>query len=712
MFVLRCVFRYCRPHGALFALSLFCLLVDGLYGALAPLSLKYLIDDAFLPGNFRVFGLVLTLLAVGGALAFAASLFGERMLALVTERVLYRLRQRMLDRVMRRSPAIHDRYDQGTLLSRLTNDVGVVDRIVSGFVPDAFRALLSLGLGAALLFRLEWKLALLMSAGYMLLFFAPNVLRPRATSSAAHYREAEDDYVGGVREVLAGYRVIKGMNLRDAIMARMDNKLRALFAAGYRLLYVYALLDRVPFLAFMLLNAGVIACGGLLIFRGDLGVGAFMAFYAIFLTVGQSVTALSQLLPSLMQAEVSFRRIEEILTFGDGERSAGRRVPIEAVNGEIRFDQVRFRYGDNPPVLDDVSFTIPAGSLTAFVGPSGSGKSTALQLLMRLYEPESGSIQVDGTDIRDLDETHFSKMTGIVFQDSFLFRATVEENIRIAAPDVSDGQVRRAAAEAQIHDQILAMPDGYQTVIGDSGETLSGGQRQRIGIARALVKNPGLLLLDEITSALDPATEAEIHELIERMRGERTIVMVTHRLASVVQADNIVVFQNGKAVETGTHDQLMRRGGVYRQMWDKQHGFRLSADGLTAGVTGERLAMIPFFRGIPAEQLERIAEWFVPEHHHPGHVLFRENDPGDKFYVIVRGAVAVHKRGVRVSVLEEGDHFGEIALLNDVPRTADIIIHRPTTLLSLQGSWLRRLMDDFPTIRQALEQSLKERSAS
>jgi ATP-binding cassette subfamily B protein len=138
----------------------------------------------------------------------------------------------------------------------------------------------------------------------------------------------------------------------------------------------------------------------------------------------------------------------------------------------------------------------------------------------------------------------------------------------------------------------------------------------------------------------------------------------------------------------------------------------LSADGLTAGLTGERLAMIPFFRGIPAEQLERIAEWFVPEHHHPGHVLFRENDPGDKFYVIVRGAVAVHKRGVRVSVLEEGDHFGEIALLNDVPRTADIIIHRPTTLLSLQGSWLRRLMDDFPTIRQALEQSLKERSAS
>lgn len=709
MNVIRSVLRFVRRSRWLAALFVICLVVDSAYSSLSPLSFKYLIDGAFIPKDMDMFWLVMALLVVGGAVAMAASILGERLLAHITERAMYDLRHRIFDQMSKQSIDFYNRFDQGTLMSRLTSDISALEYVVSGVVPNAIQHLLVISIGVVLLVQLEWSLTLILAGGLILLFLCPNLLRSKATRSSSNYREVHDRYVGTVDEMTKGYRVVRGLNLKRFMMNRAEQKLRDLYTAGFQVTFIYALLNRLPLLVFMILNGGAIGYGGYLIFQDKLSIGSFVSFYTIFLFVGQSVSSFSQLIPELFRAEVSLMRINELLDYRSTLSHADRPEPLHGFRESIRFHQVSFGYSDDRLALERVTFEIPHGSLTAFVGPSGSGKSTAMQLLMRFYDPQQGRISIDGKDLRHLDEEQFRERMGAVFQDSFLFNMPIEDNIRVACPQATDEDVREAAKAAQIHDYIMQLPDQYKTEVKEFGASMSGGQRQRLAIARALIKRPQLLLLDEVTSALDPNTEAEINGLIESLRGERTIVTVTHRLQSVVNADRIVVFQHGRVAEIGTHEELLLQNGVYKEMWDKQNGFVLTGNGFSAKVTGERLSQLPFFRGIPPEQLHLIAELFITETYDPDYRLIRENEPGDKFYIIVRGSVSIIRQGVPVARLEDGDHFGEIALLRDIPRTADVVVRLPTILLSLRRDQLLMVMERFPSIRSILEQSLQER---
>ncbi|WP_248928311.1 ABC transporter transmembrane domain-containing protein [Paenibacillus hamazuiensis] len=709
MFVLKSIVRLCRPYYGVLAILLICIGLETAYGALSPLSFKYLIDDAFLPKNIDMFLLVLGLLLGGGVLFIASGVVSDYLLSKMSENILYDLRTRLFTHMTKQSLDFYANFEQGSLMSRVTSDLMTVDGAVSGTAPRTMRELLGLAIGLYLLTELNWQLALAMASGFILLFLSPNLLRKRASDSSAAYRSVQDAYIGAVDEVLKGHRVIKGLHLKDYILARLDRHMRSMLAAGFRVTFAFSLLHRIPLTAFMMLNAGVITFGGYLIFQDKLSIGAFIAFYTIFLQVGQSVASFSQLVPSLIQAEISFRRIDEVLRYESKMIAADGKIGLHAIREAIAFKEVEFGYDDQASVIRNLSLQVPAGGLTAFVGPSGSGKSTALQLLLRFYDPVRGAVTVDGSDIRSINEDDFRRLTGVVFQDSFLFNTSIRENIGLASAGATPEEIEEAAKAAQIHDFIAGMPEGYDTAIKDFGANLSGGQRQRIAIARALVKNPQLLVLDEVTSALDPATEAEINALIDSFRGKRTIVTVTHRLSSVTTADRIVVFRNGHAAEIGTHEELMRLNGVYRSMWDKQHGFQLSGDGFSAKVESGRLSMLPFFAGIPAEQLAPVSSLFVTERYDAGRTVIREQEAGDKFYIIVRGSVAVTKGTERVAVLEDGDHFGEIALLRNIPRTAGITTIKPTVLLSLQREQLLELTGKYPAIRHALEQSLEER---
>lgn len=709
MFVFGFALRLCRPYWKTLLVVVACIIFETAYLTVSPLSFQYLIDDAFPNKDFDLFSLILTLLVGGGAMYIGVGLLGDRQLSKVNEQAVYDLRARLFRHMAGQSEDFYQRFDQGTLMNRLAADVTAVDRTISGVLPQTFREIMALLIGLSLLFQLEWKLSLVMVVGSAFLFASPYLLQRKAEQSSQQYRHEHDAYISVIDEVLKGRRVVKGMHAASYILGRVERRLASLLTAGFRVTFIYALLSRLPLTAFLALNAMMVGFGGYLIFQDDLSIGAFMAFYTIFLNVGQSVSSLSQVVPSLIEAGVSFRRLDEVLQYRSQLAQPTKPQPFAGVREGFRFRDVSFGYDEHTLALDRVSLTIPAGGMTAFVGQSGSGKSTALQLLLRFYDPQHGAIEVDGADLRELSEADYRGHTGVVFQDSFLFNTTIHDNISLGRPGATETEVRIAAEAARIHELIERMPAGYGTVVKDFGGNFSGGQRQRIAIARALVGDPRLLVLDEITSALDPSTEAEINALIERFRGERTIVTVTHRLASVTSADLIVVFRDGGVAETGTHHELIARGGLYAEMWEKQHGFVLSGDGFQARVGGERLSKLPFFRGIEATLLDSMSDLFVTEKYDPGHKVVQENDPGDKFYIIVRGRVAVEKAGVRVAVLEDGDYFGEIALLRGIPRTADIVTIGPTVLLSLSREQLLELTATYPSIREVLERTLEER---
>ncbi|WP_281884941.1 ATP-binding cassette domain-containing protein [Paenibacillus sp. YYML68] len=712
MYVIKAVERQCRPYLPMLVLLVLVIAIEIAYTSLSPLSFKYLIDDAFLPENVDMFVLVLAVLIIGGLIYLGAGLAGDYILSRMSESVLHDLRNKLLAHLTRQSLDFYARFEQGALLTRLTSDVAAVDRTLTGALPRALKELLGLSIGLCLLLQLEWKLALAMLGGFVVLFLSPGLLRTKAAASSEHYRAVQDSYMSGIDELLKGHRVTKGLHLHRYVMDRMSRHLRAMLESGFRITYTYALMDRIPLTAFLLLNAGVIGLGGYFIMQDDLTVGAFIAFYTIFLSVGQSVSALSQVIPSLIQAEVSFRRIDEVLDYRSRLVTPAQPLPLQSIREGIRFEAVSFGYDPQHRerlALRRITLELPTGGMTAFVGPSGSGKSTALQLLLRFYDPDEGSITVDGNDLRQLDEEQFRTLTGVVLQDSFLFHATIRDNIRLDRTEATEQEVIEAAKAAQVHEFVMQLPQGYDTVVKDYGANLSGGQRQRIAIARVLIRKPQLLVLDEITSALDPVAEAEIHALIESLKGASTIVTVTHRLASVKHADQIVVFREGQAVEAGTHAELLELGGTYRQMWEKQHGFHLSSDGFSATVEVERLSQLPFFHGIPHAHLASISALFVTERYEAGQFVFHEQASGDKLYIIVRGRVGVMKGTDRVAVLEDGDHFGEIALLRHIPRTAGIVTLSQTILLSLRREQLTELTATYPIIGVTLEKSLKER---
>ena len=373
-----------------------------------------------------------------------------------------------------------------------------------------------------------------------------------------------------------------------------------------------------------------------------------------------------------------------------------------------------FSYTGERHDLDSIEFEIKAGTSVALVGPSGSGKSTVLGVLMRQYSPRSGVVRIDDCEmVASLDES-LLEQTAVVPQESLLLNISVRENIRLGRRGASNAEVEQAARVAEVHDVIVRMPRGYDTVVGERGGNLSGGQRQRIAIARAVLREPALLLLDEATSALDAATEAAITKTLVEVRRGRTVVSVTHRLDSVADYDCLLVLDGGRLVEQGTHAELLALGGVYGGLWAQQHSVSVSADGVRAHVEPQFLARVPLFSELQIAELEHIVRHLATMHFSEDQVLFRAGDPADAFYIVARGIVDVdvpQDVRSRTRALTEGEFFGEIALIDDRPRTATVRTRGPTTLLVLTRPSFEKLLGERTEIREALEQVARKHLA-
>jgi ATP-binding cassette subfamily B protein len=711
--ILRLVGAALRKRWGTGLLILGGLLIEMAFSAAVPMSFKYVVDFAIIPQDERILFIILAILAGSLVAASAAGLGLDYAYAKFSIKVLNDLRLRMFAHLQQLAANFFSRSQSTDIISHFSNDLSSFDLALTSALDGCALPALEIVLSAVLLFMLDWRLGCIAMLAIPACFMGPRLITPGATAAGIQRKQKESDTNSAVQENISGQSVIKAFSLEKSVLERFTERIGRQAAASLRVSFLSSLIQRTAYIGTLVVQVLVLGVGGYMAFHGDLTLGSLAAFQALFVTFIDSLASTTHYYPTLVQAGAGMQRIQNLLSEKPGVMDPPDARALPLLSREIRFSGVKFGYHPAQLNLDDVNFTIRAGESVAFVGPSGSGKSTVLSILTRFYEPAAGAVVFDGNDVRTATQDSLRSQLGIVFQESVLFNTTIAENIRIGKPGASDSEIEEAARAAEIHELIMAMPDGYATPAGERGGRLSGGQRQRIAIARALLRNPRVLVLDEATSALDAATESSINKTLERAAKGRTVVSVTHRLAPVVNMDRIFVMNRGRLVEQGRHDELLALRGVYFELWEKQQGFTIANSGVVS-VEAARLRSVPMLRSLDDHVLAALADLFVTERCPADRDVFRETDPGDKFYIIERGKLTVWidtpaGKCKQIRTMEDGDHFGEIALMEDTPRTATVRTSTDCTFLTLSRDPFLKLLEREPNLREEFRKVTAER---
>jgi ATP-binding cassette subfamily B protein len=672
-------------------------------------SLKLIIDNVLNTTNNPPLSWILVGVLIAFVIMTGATMGGEYVNARANALILNDIRRRMHLQLQRLSADFYIKTRLGDILTRFSGDIKALE---AGYTQAFLNTILT-GLGLLInipfLFYLEWRLALLAVFTLPILLAVVSRLVTRSISASIQLRESEAEVVNMVQETVRAQQIIKTFVLETLISEKFDEKLDHLGHTTIQSRFTIALISKTSSLGVLLIQLMITIFGAILAYYGQISIGVFVSFMTILSAVTKDVYEFAKkVVPIMIEAAGSVGRIEDLLETPILIQDLPDAEVLKTFEHHIQFADVHFSYTGEHANLNQVNLTIPAGKSVVFVGTSGSGKSTLLSLIMRFYDPQAGVIHFDGQNIRQITQKSLRAQMSAVFQENYLFNASIRENIRLGRPGASDAEIENAARAAEIHDMILSLPDGYDTLVGEGGGRLSGGQRQRMAIARAILSNPKILLLDEATSALDPGTEAAVNATLTRLAKDRTMISITHRLMSAREADQIFVLHNGKLVEQGTHEQLLTQEGVYYELWQKQSGFDVSKDGRFARVDAKRLNAITLFANLSDEICEEAASEFHSEYYDPGQTIIYQGEKGDKFYLIVRGQVKIHvtdKQGVDhfIEILEDGDHFGEMALLTERPRNATVVTMSPCLFLTMSRDNLLGLLRDHPEMMGVLQ---------
>ncbi len=546
-------------------------IVETLFNVIMPLSLKFLIDDALGEEDFDALYKILGVLAAAGIVTSIVAVWYERWDARLAASIISDVRTRIFEHVQSLPAGYFARTKRGEILSRFSVDLSAFEQSVKSFANSAALPFLELIAGIILMLFLNWQLAAVALLVFPITLIGPRILTPKAVQANYEQKLNEAALLGVVQENIAAQAVIKAFTLHRRVFGwfRLRNDAaREKFASA---MFLSTMVERTVTISVLLLHLVVLAIGAYLATKGQITIGTFVTFESAFWEVSYNIAHVMHFIPVSISSAAAVRHIQDLLD--EPTRGADRpgAPELPRIGNDITFDRVCFTYeGSNHPVLDNLSLRLNVGKRIAIVGPSGSGKSTLLNLILRLYTPDEGRITIDGVDIRKVTLESLRRSMAVVFQENMLFNMSIRENIRLGKEGATDEEVEEAARKAEIHRYIMSLPQKYDTVVGERGDTLSGGQRQRIAIARAIIRNPSVLLLDEATSALDQTTEAAINRTLLNVAKGRTMIWSTHRLTSVVEMDEIIVISGGQAIERGSHAELLAKNGVYRKLWDDQ----------------------------------------------------------------------------------------------------------------------------------------------
>jgi subfamily B ATP-binding cassette protein MsbA len=565
------IISYVKPYLSRLIIAAICTIFAAGGNLYIPWIMKDVIDDVLTKGDSQMLNLVVISIVIVFALRGVFYYGQSYLMSYVGEKVVIDIRSQIYRKLQNLSVSFYDKNKLGTIMSYVTNDVAALQNaMIQGTIELLTETAVLIGSISAMLY-LSWKMTLFTLLTFPIVLFLMRSFGAKLRVAGGRIQQCTADITSTLQETLSSTRVVKSFVREEYEIGRFEKENKANFNANMKNAQLMAVLTPAIELVAAIGVSAIIWYGGLSVIEGEVTAGELIAFLVYAVNISNPIKRITRLIGSLQRALAASERVFSILDIEEDIKDKENALLLKDVKGEVKFDNVTFAYDKDEIVLKNLSFVANKGEQVALVGPSGAGKSTIANLLPRFYDVLKGKIEIDGIDIRNVKVDSLRENVGIVPQETTLFNGSVYNNILYGRLDATREEIIEAAKAANAHNFIMKFPNGYETMLGDRGLNLSGGQRQRIAIARAILKNPAVLVLDEATSALDTESERIVQEALERLMVGRTSIVIAHRLSTIKNADKILVIEKGLLKEMGSHEELLKKNGLYAYLYQIQY---------------------------------------------------------------------------------------------------------------------------------------------